>query len=449
MWLLVVQALVALCVLQLPLSSTQRSQTPGDMCVCPQDCLSKHQVLSTIQQMQKLLSTQEAIQLQGMRSLKKQLTVLQSNVHKQATKRNDSCPHLTAPLNGRKLGEKATAGHEVHFLCEAGFRLVGSESRTCLQDRTWSGQQPFCQTISNCASSPCANGGTCVEDVRRFSCLCPGSWSGSNCQTPSSSSWGTLSTSSFSRQPRCTDARPRSHHCTCDPGFQLRAGGVCQESPLSIPWPDVDECQLFQASWQTRLCVHDCVNVPGSYRCVCPQGYLLHADQNTCTDVDECTDNQHNCSHGELCVNVFGGYRCVRPKCPQPRLNTSYVKTSVYQCERNPCPMNSRACRLAANSISFHYLPLQSNRTVPRVLFKMSTTHLVGDSLRFAIVGGRGQGVFAVQRSDRHSGELILTSPVVGPATLEVELEMSKLARKVLLGKHIFRVTAFISQYEF
>ncbi|XP_074974373.1 fibulin-7 isoform X5 [Caretta caretta] len=399
MWLLVVQALVALCVLHLPLSSTQRSQTPGDTCVCPQDCLSKHQVLSTIQQMQKLLSTQEAIQLQGMRNLKKQLTVLQSNVHKQATKRNDSCPHLTAPLNGRKLGEKATVGHEVHFLCEAGFRLVGSESRTCLQDRTWSGQQPFCQTISNCASSPCANGGTCVEDVRRFSCLCPGSWSGSNCQTPISSY--------------------------------------------------VDECQLFQASWQTRLCVHDCVNVPGSYHCVCPQGYLLHADQNMCTDVDECTDNQHNCSHGELCVNVFGGYRCVRPKCPQPRLNTSYVKTSVYQCERNPCPMNSRACRLAANSISFHYLPLQSNRTVPRVLFKMSTTHLVGDSLRFAIVDGRGQGVFAVQRSDRHSGELILTSPVVGPATLEVELEMSKLARKVLLGKHIFRVTAFISQYEF
>ncbi|XP_074929934.1 fibulin-7-like [Chelonoidis abingdonii] len=165
--------------------------------------------------------------------------------------------------------------------------------------------------------------------------------------------------------------------------------------------------------------------------------------------VDECANNQHNCSRGELCVNVFGGYRCVRPECPEPRLNTSYVKTSVHQCARNPCPVNSRACRLAANSISFHYLPLQSNRTVPRVLFKMSTTHLMGESLRFTITGGRGQGVFAVRRSDRHTGELILTSLVVGPTTLEVELEMSKLAQKVLLGKHIFRVTAFISQYEF
>ncbi|XP_026509605.1 fibulin-7-like [Terrapene carolina triunguis] len=328
MRLLAVQALVALCVLHLPLSSTQ-------------DCLSKRQVLSAIQQMQKLLSAQEAARLQGMRSLKKQLTVLQSNIHTQATGHND---------------------------------------------------------------------------------------------------WVMLSNSSFSRQPRCADTRLGSHRCACDTGFQLWDGSVCQ---------DVDECQLSQASWQSRLCVHDCVNLPGSYRCVCPRGYLLPADQNMCTDVDECADNQHNCSRGELCVNVFGGYRCVRPECPKPRLNTSYVKTSVYQCERNLCPVNSRACRLAANSISFHYLPLQSNRTVPRVLFKMSTTHLVGESLRFAIMGGRGQGVFAVRRSEWHAGELILTSPVAGPATLEVELEMSKLARKVLLGKHIFRVTVFISRYEF
>ncbi|KAF1667825.1 Fibulin-7, partial [Aptenodytes patagonicus] len=218
--------------------------------------------------------------------------------------------------------------------------------------------------------------------------------------------------------------------------------------PRSVP-PDVDECQLFQSSPQTRLCLHDCVNLPGSYRCLCPPGYLLHADRNVCEDVNECAGKQHNCTQGDLCINTFGGHRCVRPKCPPPRHNTSYVKTSAFQCERNPCPMESRACRLAATSISFHYLPLQSNRTVPRVLFKMSTTRFVGDSLRFAIMSGRGQGVFTVRRSDRQTGELVLTSPVAGPATLEVELEMSEFSRKVLLGKHIFKVTAFVSPYEF
>ncbi|XP_006036367.2 fibulin-7-like [Alligator sinensis] len=427
MLFLTVPTLAALCFLQLPLSSAQ-------------GCLSKRQVLSTIRQMQKLLSTQEAAQLQGMRNLKKQLTVLQSSVHKQATKRNDSCPHLAVPMNGRKLGRKALVGHEVHFLCDAGFHLVGSETRTCLDNRTWSGQQPFCKSINDCASNPCANGGTCVDGIERYTCLCPSGWSGSNCQSPVYSYWVTLSNSSFSRQPRCADNLLGSRQCSCDTGFQMKASGMCQ---------DVDECQLFQSSWQTRICVHDCVNLPGSYRCICPQGYLLNTDLNTCNDVDECTNSQHNCSRGEICVNVFGGFRCVRPECPKPRHNTSYVKTSAFQCERNPCPMDSKACRTAANSISFHYLPLQSNRTVPRVLFKMSTTRFVGDSLRFAITGGRGHSIFAVQRSDRQTGELILTSPVAGPAVLEVELEMSEFARRVLLGKHIFRVMTFISQYEF
>ncbi|XP_044515299.1 fibulin-7-like [Gracilinanus agilis] len=362
--------LMALSLLQVPLSDGQ-------------GCLSKRSVLATIRQMQKLLSTQEAAQLQGLRSLRKQLTMLQGNVHKQATRRNG---------------------------------------------------------IDDCASHPCTNGGTCVDDVQRYICLCPSGWIGSNCQTPATSYWVSLSNSSFSRQPRCAENGQGARQCSCDTGFQMRAGGLCQ---------DVDECQLFQLNQQNRICVHSCINLPGSYRCVCPAGYLLNPDQNTCEDVDECADQQHNCSRGELCINVFGGFQCVRPECPRPRHNTSYVKTSAFQCERNPCPVDSQACRQAANSISFHYLPLPSNRTVPRVLFRMSTTRFLGDSLRFAITGGRGLGAFAVQRSDRHTGELVLTSPVPGPATLEVQLEMSELSKKVLLGKHVFRITAFISPYEF
>lgn len=50
------------------------------------------------------------------------------------------------PLNGRKLGRSTRVGHDVHFICNAGFQLVGSESRTCRRDRTWSGTQPFCRS---------------------------------------------------------------------------------------------------------------------------------------------------------------------------------------------------------------------------------------------------------------------------------------------------------------
>ncbi|NXN32090.1 FBLN7 protein, partial [Nycticryphes semicollaris] len=407
-----------------------------------QERLSQQQVLREVRQMQKLLAAQEAAQLQATRGLQQQLNLLQSRLQKHATKRNETCPQPAVPLNGRMLGRSIRVGHDVHFVCDAGFRLVGSETRTCRQDRTWSGTQPFCRSINDCASNPCAHGGTCVDGNQSYTCLCHRGWSGPSCQSPiyACRCSGLGINASFSRQPRCAEGRPGARHCSCDAGFQMRASGVCH---------DVDECQLFQSSPQTRICLHDCLNLPGSYRCLCPPGYLLHTDRNTCEDVDECARKQHNCTQGDLCINTFGSHRCVHPKCPPPRHNTSYVKTSAFQCERNPCPMESRACRLAATSISFHYLPLQANRTVPHVLLKMSTTRFVGDSLRFAIMGGRGQGVFTVRRSDRQAGELVLINPVVGPATLEVELEMSEFSRKVLLGKHIFKVTAFVSPYEF
>ncbi|NXX40447.1 FBLN7 protein, partial [Tricholaema leucomelas] len=408
------------------------------------ECLSPQRVLGAVRQMQKLLAAQEAAQLRGVRGLRQQLSLLQSRLQTTAAKRNETCPPLAVPPHGRLLGRSVQVGHDLHFVCDAGFRLVGSETRTCRHDRSWSGTQPSCRSIDDCSSNPCANSGTCVDGDQSYTCLCPQGWSGPSCQSPDYAcrcpDWVTPNTTSFSRQPRCAEARSGSRRCSCDSGFQLRASGVCR---------DVDECQLFQSSLQTRLCVHSCLNLPGSYRCLCPPGYLLHADGNTCEDVNECTERQHNCTQGDLCINTFGGHRCVRPKCPSPRHNTSYVKTSAFQCERNPCPTESRACRLAATSISFHYLPLQANRTVPHVLFTMSATRPAGDSLRFAMAGGRGQDVFAVRRSGRQTAELVLSSPVAGPATLEVELEMNEFSRRALLGKHIFKVTVFVSSYEF
>uniref|UniRef100_A0A8C3GYS3 Uncharacterized protein n=1 Tax=Corvus moneduloides TaxID=1196302 RepID=A0A8C3GYS3_CORMO len=396
-----------------------------DVPVFPQECLNRQQALSVVRQMQKLLVAQEAAHLRGTRGLRHQLSILQSRLQRPPTKRNGnpgwSPPWVTSPPRPALDPQKQSGlrvGHEVHFVCDAGFRLVGSETRACRHNCTWSGTQPFCRSIDDCSSNPCANSGTCVDGNQSYTCLCPPGWSGPSCQTPLSATWWAWWQWDLWPFPTL---------------FTL----------------DVDECQLYQSSPQMQICLHDCLNLPGSYRCLCPPGYLLHADRNACEDVNECTGKQHNCTQGDLCINTFGGHRCVRPKCPPPRHNTSYVKTSAFQCERNPCPMDSRACHQAASSISFHYLPLQAIRTVPRVLFKMSTTRFVGDSLRFTITGGRGQGVFAVRRSDQQTGELLLASPVAGPATLEVELEMSEFSHKVLLGKHIFKVTAFVSPYVF
>ncbi|XP_026218834.1 signal peptide, CUB and EGF-like domain-containing protein 1 isoform X3 [Anabas testudineus] len=55
-------------------------------------------------------------------------------------------------------------------------------------------------------------------------------------------------------------------------------------------------------------CVHECINIPGNYRCTCYDGFMLDDDGHNCLDVDECADNNGGCQQD--CVNVMGSYEC-------------------------------------------------------------------------------------------------------------------------------------------
>lgn len=55
-----------------------------------------------------------------------------------------SCPALQAPADGKKFGTKYLVDHEVHFACDPGFQLLGSSTRTCQANGSWSGQEPHC-----------------------------------------------------------------------------------------------------------------------------------------------------------------------------------------------------------------------------------------------------------------------------------------------------------------
>uniref|UniRef100_A0A8B9Z627 Fibulin-7 n=1 Tax=Bos mutus grunniens TaxID=30521 RepID=A0A8B9Z627_BOSMU len=421
------------------------ASAPGD-----QNCLNKQQFLTAIRHLQQLLKGQETRFAEGVRHMKSRLAALQSSVSKAGPDTPPvSCPALNAPLDGRKFGSKYLVDHEVHFTCNPGFRLVGPSSVVCLPNGTWTGEQPRCKDISECSSQPCQNGGTCVEGVNQYKCICPPGRTGSRCQhqaqtaAPEGSEAGDAA---FSRAPRCAQVE-RTQHCSCEAGFHLSgaaADSVCQ---------DVNECELYGQEGRPQLCMHACVNTPGSYRCVCPSGYRTLADGKSCEDVDECVSAQPVCPRGTVCINTGGGFQCVSPECPEGSSNVSYVKTSPFQCERNPCPMDSRPCRHMPKTISFHYLSLPSNLKTPITLFRMATASAPGrpgpNSLRFGIVGGNSRGHFVMQRSDRQTGELILVQTLEGPQTLEVDVDMSEYLDRSFQASHVSKVTIFVSPYDF
>lgn len=65
-----------------------------------------------------------------------------------------SCPRPELPAHSRRLGRVFNVGHEVHFLCNPGYELIGPRTRVCLESSKWSGQKPMCRRESRLTLDP-------------------------------------------------------------------------------------------------------------------------------------------------------------------------------------------------------------------------------------------------------------------------------------------------------
>ncbi|XP_005988472.1 signal peptide, CUB and EGF-like domain-containing protein 3 [Latimeria chalumnae] len=85
-----------------------------------------------------------------------------------------------------------------------------------------------------------------------------------------------------------------SYKCICRSGY-TGDGKHCA---------DIDECE----NEYNGGCVHECINIPGNYRCTCYDGFKLAHDGHNCLDVDECAEGNGGCQ--QICVNMMGSYEC-------------------------------------------------------------------------------------------------------------------------------------------
>ncbi|ROL52101.1 Signal peptide, CUB and EGF-like domain-containing protein 3, partial [Anabarilius grahami] len=113
----------------------------------------------------------------------------------------------------------------------------------------------------------------------------------------------------------------KSYKCICKSGYK-GDGKRCE---------DIDEC----ASESNGGCVHDCINIPGNYRCTCYDGFRLAHDGHNCLD---CLSShfRHSVAHMPSRFQLFLSIVHLRQiKCPDtPRQRLAVVqRRTVVKCQ--------------------------------------------------------------------------------------------------------------------
>uniref|UniRef100_A0A8D0L9R6 Fibrillin 2 n=1 Tax=Sphenodon punctatus TaxID=8508 RepID=A0A8D0L9R6_SPHPU len=176
-----------------------------------------------------------------------------------------------------------------------------------------------CADIDECESNPdICDGGQCTNIPGEYRCLCyDGFMASMDMKTCIDVNECDLN-SNICMFGECENTKG-SFICHCQLGYSVKKG--------TTGCSDVDECELGAHNCDMHAL---CVNVPGSFKCSCKEGWIGNGIK--CIDLDECSNGTHQCSVNAQCVNTPGSYRCA---CAEGFTGDGFTCSDVDECAEN------------------------------------------------------------------------------------------------------------------
>uniref|UniRef100_A0A673LM42 Neurogenic locus notch homolog protein 1 n=1 Tax=Sinocyclocheilus rhinocerous TaxID=307959 RepID=A0A673LM42_9TELE len=249
--------------------------------------------------------------------------------------------------------------------CHNGGTCVdGVNGFTCLCREGY--HDPTCQSqLNECLSNPCIHG-HCEDKVNGYNCICDSGWSGANCDINNNE----CESNPCMNGGTCKDMTS-GYVCTCRAGF---SGPNCQtninecaSNPCLNQGTCIDDvagykcncllpytgenCETLLAPCSPKPCKNGGVCKESedyeSFSCVCPEGW----QGQTCeVDINECVKNP--CRNDGICQNSIGSYKC---SCKSGYTGRN-CETDTDDCKPNPCS-NGGFCKDAVNAFTCTCLP--------------------------------------------------------------------------------------------
>ncbi|XP_060645747.1 protein serrate isoform X2 [Drosophila nasuta] len=223
---------------------------------------------------------------------------------------------------------------------------------TCGCAAGWTG--PTCEiNIDECAGGPCEHGGTCVDLIGGFRCECPPEWHGDVCQLdvneceasyaatlPSTSTLLTTTASAIIASNLSSSAALLAALTNAVAASNAAGNGPCINAQECLNLPGSFSCLCLEG-WGGATCAENlddcvgqckngasCIDLVNDYRCACAAGYTGRDCE---TDIDECATSP--CRNGGECVDMVGKFNCI---CPLGYSGTLCEEAKDH-CTPSPC----------------------------------------------------------------------------------------------------------------